>query len=98
MDNAILNSLPADERSRLAPLLERVEVRARDILCRRGAPAAHVFFPIDSLASILSIVDDGRTVEVGAVGCEGFVGLPVLFGDDAPAFEVIGQVRGHAWR
>ena len=40
----------------------------------------------------------GRTVEVGALGREGFVGMPVVFEDDAPAFDTIGQVAGKAWR
>lgn len=96
--NRILTAVPDEVRYRLAPMLDRVEIRAKQTLSRRGEPSAHVYFPIDALASILSLVEDGRLVEVGAVGRQGFVGLPVLFGDNAPAFEVIGQVPGEAWR
>ena len=64
----------------------------------RGEPTKFVYFPTTGLFSLLSTPEDGRTVEVGALGCEGFVGLPVVFEDEAPAFDTIGQVAGKAWR
>jgi CRP-like cAMP-binding protein len=97
-DNAILAALPPDERARLEPLLETVEIPARQDLYRRGEPVAHAYFPVSALASVLSAGSDGRTVEVGAIGRQGFVGLPLLLEDDAPAFDVIGQVAGLARR
>jgi CRP-like cAMP-binding protein len=98
VDNAILSALPPDERARLAPLLEVVDVAANQPVSRRGEPMAHVYFPAGALFSVLSASADGRMVEVGALGREGFVGLPVVLGDDAPAFGTIGQVPGRALR
>jgi CRP-like cAMP-binding protein len=98
VDNAILAALPPDERARIVPLLECVEIAASQMIARRGEPIGHVYFPIGALFSVLSANEDGRSVEVGALGCEGFVGLPVVLEDDAPAFDTIGQVPGPAWR
>jgi CRP-like cAMP-binding protein len=97
-DNAILAALPPDERARLEPMLQLVDVELDRNYQARGEPTAFVYFPTTGLFSLLSAQDDGRTVEVGALGREGFVGMPVVFEDDAPAFDTIGQIEGKAWR
>jgi CRP-like cAMP-binding protein len=97
-DNAILAALPPEERARLAPMLQLVDVEPSRTYQRRGEPTRFVYFPVDGLFSLLSTAEEGRTVEVGALGCEGFVGLPVVFEDEAPAFDTIGQIAGKAWR
>ena len=97
-DNAILAALPAAERARLGALLEPVELGSGQYVQRRGEPVVHVYFPLDALLSVLSTQGDGRTVEVGALGREGFVGTAVVLEDDAPAFDTIGQVPGRALR
>src|SRR5688500_1501974 len=97
-ENGLLAALPPDERARLAPMLTLVEVETGRNYQRSGEPTAFVYFPTTGLFSLLSVPQDGRTVEVGALGCEGFVGLPVVFEDDAPAFDTTGQVAGKAWR
>jgi CRP-like cAMP-binding protein len=96
--NAILAGLPAHERCRLAALLEPVEVRRDQTVHRRGEPVRHVYFPTGALFSVVSTTEEGRTVEVGALGCEAFVGVAVLLEDEAPAYDVIGQVAGGALR
>jgi CRP-like cAMP-binding protein len=98
VENAILAALPPAERARLAPLLEPIDVAARQAFYHRGEPVAHVYFPAGALFSLLSTNADGLVVEVGALGLEGFVGLPVVLEDEAPAFDTIGQVPGRAWR
>jgi CRP-like cAMP-binding protein len=97
-DNAILAALPAAERARLDGYLELVEVELHRTYQARGEPTRYVYFPTTGLFSLLSVPEDGRVVEVGALGNEGFVGLPVVLEDDAPAFDTIGQVSGRAWR
>jgi CRP-like cAMP-binding protein len=97
-ENAILAALPPAERARVDARLELVEVETHRTYQARGEPPRYVYFPTTGLFSLLSVPEDGRTVEVGALGNEAFVGLPVVLEDDAPAFETIGQVAGHAWR
>jgi CRP-like cAMP-binding protein len=97
-ENAILGALPRDERVRLDRLLEPVEITAAQLIYESGEPVRYVYFPTGALFSILSTTDGARSVEVSALGLEGFVGLPVVLEDDAPVFRVIGQVAGSAWR
>ena len=97
-DNAILMALPPDERARLAPMLQMVDVETGRTYQASGEPTKFVYFPVSGLFSLLSTPSDGRTVEVGALGCEGFVGLSVVLEDEAPLFDTIGQVAGKAWR
>jgi CRP-like cAMP-binding protein len=47
---------------------------------------------------VLATEQEGGAIEVGTIGCEGFVGLPVLNGTDAMPYRVIVQVAGDAWR
>ena len=97
-DNAILAALPADERARLSPMLELVDVEISRTYQTRGEPTSFVYFPTTGLFSLLSTTGEGRAIEVGALGNEGFVGLPVVFEDEAPLFDTIGQVAGKASR
>ena len=97
-ENRILAALPPAERARLVPRLDLMDVEIGRSYQARGEPTTFVYFPVSGLFSLLSTQEDGRTVEVGALGREGFVGLPVLFADEAPAFDTIGQVAGTAWR
>jgi CRP-like cAMP-binding protein len=97
-DNAILAALPPADRARLAPMLQRVEIAARQAIYHRGERTSQVYFPTGALFSVLSANGDGRVVEVGALGRESFVGLPVVLEDEAPAFDTIGQVPGRALR
>ena len=94
VDNAVLAALPPDERARLARVLQVVEIAGNQQISRRGEPFAHVYFPTGALFSLLSTNGDGRAVEVGALGREGFVGLAVVLEDEAPVFDMIGQVPG----
>lgn len=96
--NAILAALPPEERARLATRLLPVTIEAHELLYYRDEPIEHIYFPTTALASILTSIDDGRVLEVGAVGCESLVGLSMVLEDDVSSFDVIGQVPGHAWR
>jgi hypothetical protein len=80
------------ERARLAPHLELIDVERSRTYQTPGEPVRFVCFPTTGLFSVLSTPMDGRTVEVGAFGCEGFVGLFVVLGDEAQMLHVIGQV------
>lgn len=92
--NGLLSSLPSEELARLWPKLERVELDLRRILLRPDEPIAAVWFPETGWVSMLAMLADGRSAEVGLVGSEGFVGLPLLLGSDASAVEAMVQAPG----
>jgi CRP-like cAMP-binding protein len=70
----------------------------RTVLYEANAPITHVFFLNRAVASIIAPVGDGASVEVGTVGNEGFVGLPLLFGVDREPAKAFIQVADGAIR
>jgi CRP-like cAMP-binding protein len=96
--NKILNALSDDERAALSSKLEFVSLPVSTVMNEVGVPIEFVFFPNDGLASFLNIMADGKSVEVGLCGKEGFVGIPVTAGLQTSPARVIMQVAGSAFR
>jgi CRP-like cAMP-binding protein len=97
-NNRILAALPPDEYERFAPHLKRVEMRLGEVLCPAGEIIDHVYFPENSMISLLSRTPDGASVEVGVVGYEGMVGLPLVLGVDQSPHETMVQLPDGALR
>lgn len=95
--NRLLARLPADEFELLRPHLERVRHTHGDPLIRPGEPVRLVHFPVNCLASLVAVMQDGATVESGAVGREGMVGIPVLLADGVTPMQTLVQVPGEAY-
>jgi len=68
------------------------------ILYEPGKPIEHVYFPIDSLISLLTAVDKRRTLEVGMVGNEGMAGMPFILGMGVSGVRALVQGGGNALR
>ncbi len=95
--NRLLARLPADEFELLRPHLERVRLTHGAPLVRPNQPIRLIHFPIDCLASLVAVMEDGATVESGAVGREGMVGIPVLLADGVTPMQTLVQVPGEAY-
>ena len=98
MHNEILLGLPRKECDVLFSYLEYVEMRTHDALHEAGQPIAHGYFVNDGLASVLNVMTDGKSVEVGLAGKEGFIGLPLVVGLSTSPCRVVMQVAGSAFR
>lgn len=96
--NAILAGLPAREFSALRRHLEVVPVEIRDSVHERGQPIRHVYFPLDSVFSLVAVADDRVVVEVATIGREGMVGLPLFLGATTSPHPCFCQVAGSAAR
>jgi CRP-like cAMP-binding protein len=96
--NLILAGLPRKEYARLLPDLEPVSLPSGEKLYKSGDAIGHVYFPGDGLVSLVTHMSDGTTVEVGIIGHDGMVGIPVLLGDDIAFEEAIVQIAGSAMR
>jgi CRP-like cAMP-binding protein len=96
--NIILAAVPRKEYQRLLPDLEFISLPLNAILYQSGAPIEYVYFPGDGVVSLVTNMKDGTTVEVGLIGREGMVGIPVLLGDDIASEEAIVQIAGSAMR
>lgn len=96
--NQLLASLPRDEYCALEPLLEPAELRIRQILQQPGQRIRYVYFPIDSVISLLMTSESGSSVEVGIVGNRGMVGIRTLLGASSAPHKAIVEVPGRAIR
>jgi CRP-like cAMP-binding protein len=96
--NRLLAALPAADLESLAPLLEPVQVDVGAVLCEPGDPIRHIYFPHDSLVSLLAVAEGRMTLEVGLVGREGMLGATVALGHDTAQVRAIVQRAGSASR
>jgi CRP-like cAMP-binding protein len=90
----LLAALPAADLAWLWPQLEPVELELRHILHAAEEPIAAVYFPETGWASMMALLTDGRSAEIGLIGSEGMVGLPLLLGGDSSAAECMIQAAG----
>jgi CRP-like cAMP-binding protein len=96
--NRLLAARPPDVLAALWPRLEPVELAQRKILHEPGKPITTIYFPETGWVSMLAYLEDGDAAEVGLVGREGMVGLPVLLGADHDDIEAMVQAPGTALR
>src|ERR1043165_877339 len=96
--NRLLAALPKSEYQRLLPELEQVTMPFEEVLYEPGDRIRHVYFPEDSIVSLLAEVADRSTLEVGIVGNEGMAGISVFMGVDASPPRAVTQAAGTAMR
>lgn len=92
--NHLLAALPAEEMARLRPRLEPFELGLRHIIQPADEPITAVWFPERGWVSMLALLVEGNSAEVGIVGVEGMVGLPLLLGSDRSPAEAMIQASG----
>jgi CRP-like cAMP-binding protein len=96
--NRLLNAMPSDARESMKPHLEQVAMSANQTVHEPGEPAEYVFFPTRGLISMVAMLDDGESVEVGMIGNEGMFGVSAILGDDRPMQRAMVQLAGNALR
>ncbi|MFO7910111.1 MAG: Crp/Fnr family transcriptional regulator [Halomonas sp.] len=96
--NDLLAALPMDEYQRLAPDLEKVDLVLGASLVESGQPMQHVYFPTDSIVSLLCVMEDGDSTEIAVVGAEGIVGISLFMGGETTPSRAIVQSAGTAYR
>ncbi|SFL99151.1 Crp/Fnr family transcriptional regulator [Methylorubrum salsuginis] len=95
--NRLLAALTAEDFARLGPHLEPVTLEIRQILVSADRPITHAVFFEEGLASLIADTGEGR-VEVGLVGYEGMIGVPLLLGTDRTPHTGMVQAEGTALR
>ena len=98
IENRLLLSAPDREFEVLSPHLELVTMGLHQILQDAGRTIDHGFFPNNGLVSLLIVTGDAKSVEVGMVGNEGFIGTPLAAGIRDSGQRVIVQAAGDAFR
>jgi CRP-like cAMP-binding protein len=82
-NSRLLSLLSAKDYQSLLPQLELVPTAFKQVLYERGQPIPYVYFPCNTVHSVLAFMQDGAAVEVGTIGNEGFTGIGVFIGSGA---------------
>ncbi|MFY9842871.1 MAG: Crp/Fnr family transcriptional regulator [Terriglobales bacterium] len=96
--NKILLSLSREDFDQVLPKLELVQLALHHVLYEAGETIKFAYFVNTGLISVLAIQPDGKSVEVGLIGNEGFTGLPLLVGFSSSPTRLITQGDGWAYR
>lgn len=96
IQNHILAALPRKEYEHLLPALKTVRLAQGAVLYETGDTIRHAYFLLSGMASLLSITEDGLTVEVGMIGNEGVCGIPVILGFNTAPYEITVQITADA--
>ncbi|HIK29987.1 MAG TPA: Crp/Fnr family transcriptional regulator [Oscillatoriales cyanobacterium M59_W2019_021] len=94
--NQLLAALPSSEFQQLEPYLEPIFLEAGQVLCEPKEPMNVAYFPGRAAISLVSLLEDGSTTEIGLIGNEGMVGLPIFLGGKSFPNRAIVQIRGSA--
>src|SRR4051812_1165160 len=98
MKNSLLAKIAPDELEALKPHMEAMTLQVGYTLIEPREPIRDVYFPTTSLASLVTVLEDGATVEAGSVGHEGMAGIPAILGADSTPMQTIIQIAGEIIR
>lgn len=95
--NRLLATLPPDILKSFLDKCEIVELVSIEQLNHIGAKVEHVYFPTNSLISLMHTVD-GKSIETGLIGNDGMLGSNVFLGADKAICSAFVQISGKAYR
>jgi len=98
IENSLLAALPCKDYQRLLAGLEPVTLTFGEVLYESGEKIRHVYFPGNALISLLTLADGHLALEVGLIGREGMVGIPLVLGDKVSTVRALVQGTGTAMR
>jgi CRP-like cAMP-binding protein len=89
--NHLLADLPSKEYETLISKSEQIQLKYAEVITKRDDPIDYVYFPIDSIISLVAPVEESRGMEVTMIGNEGMLGLTLMLGVNDTPFSA--QVR-----
>jgi CRP-like cAMP-binding protein len=98
INNQILAALPPRDFARLSPHLKLVAMPLGKVLYESGEALRHVYFPTDSIVSLLYVMTNGMPAEIAIVGNEGVIGIALFMGGETTTNRAVVQSAGSAYR
>ena len=89
--NTLLAALAKPEYEQLVPALAPVTLSLGDIIYESGGHLGYVYFPVTAIVSLVYVMENGATVEMGLVGNEGVVGIALFMGGETTPNRAIVQ-------
>ena len=96
--NRLLAALPAADYERLLPHLQLVPLPLAWAVYESGDAQGYVYFPTNSIVSLLYVMEDGSSAEIAVVGHEGVVGIALFMGGETTPSRAVVQSAGHGYR
>jgi len=98
LKNFLLAALPADEFARVQSKLEPLSFKLGEVLYESGDKMDYVYFPTTAIVSMLYVMENGATAEIGVVGNDGLVGVSLFMGGDTTTSRAIIQSAGEGFK
>jgi CRP-like cAMP-binding protein len=98
LKNHLLAGLTPSALKRLKRKLEPVEIALGEVIYESSRPVPHVYFPTNSIVSLLYVLENGSSAEIAVVGNEGVVGVSIFMGGETTPSRAVVQSAGRAWR
>jgi CRP-like cAMP-binding protein len=98
LNNYLLSSLSESDFSHIQSKLEPKSFKLGEVLYESGGKMDHVYFPTTAIISLLYIMENGMTAEIGVVGNDGIVGVSLFLGGETTTSRAIVQSAGSAFR
>lgn len=96
IENYLLAALPHGEYERLRTALKPIRIAQGTVIYDASDIISRAYFLIGGMASLLSITEDGSTIEIGVIGNEGMVGIPIILGFNTAPYQVVAQIVADA--
>ena len=98
LQNNLLSALPDEVKERLFPFIELVKLELGKVIFEAGDTLDNVYFPVDSIVSLLYVMESGASAEISVVGDEGVVGIALFMGGGSTTCRAVVQSEGYAFR
>ena len=98
LTNHLLAALPQAEFVRIKSSLEAVSMELGEVLYESGDQMTHMYFPTAAIISLLYIMENGATAEIGIAGNNGLVGIALFMGGETTSNRAVVQSAGYAVR
>jgi CRP-like cAMP-binding protein len=96
--NHLLAAVPAEELARLEPDLKAVSLDLGEVIYESGEQLEFIYFPTTAIISLLYIMENGSTAEIGMAGNDGLVGIALFMGGSTTPSRAVVQSAGNAFR
>ncbi len=96
--NQLLDALLSTDYDRLFPNLELVKLTLGQVLYESGEQLKYVYFPTNSIISMLYVMENGASAEIAIVGNEGILGVSLFMGGETTPSRAVIQSAGNGYR
>ena len=96
--NRLLAALPPEDFARLQPDLEFTPLRLGWAVYESGDTQGYVYFPTDAIVSLMYVLADGGSTELGVVGNDGVVGISLFMGGETTPSRAVVQSAGNGFK